>query len=100
VGFYGVWLPREVVEPPSQEALKKHVGVARRDMVSGQSGAGLGDLRKLFQPHWFYAVEEKSLVVTKAAGTWRTKQGTTAVSCLFMPKFTATQSGYPFLGKY
>lgn len=44
--------------------------------------------------------EHKALVVTKAAGTWRTKQGTTAALCLFMPKFTAMQSRSPLLGKY
>lgn len=43
-----------VVESPSLEVLRKHGGVAPRDMVSGCGGdrlmIGLDDLRSCFQP--------------------------------------------------
>ena len=46
-------LLREVVESPSLEVLKNHVGVALRDMVSGHGGGrlmvGLDDLSGYFQ---------------------------------------------------
>ena len=35
-------LPREVVQSPSLEVLKNHVGVALRDVVSGRGEDGLG----------------------------------------------------------
>ena len=47
-------LPREVVESPSLGVLRRRVGVALRDVVSGHGGAGLmvarDDLSNLFQP--------------------------------------------------
>ena len=52
----GQWhrLPREVVQSPSPEVLKSHVGVALRDAGSGRGGGGLtvglSGLSGLFQP--------------------------------------------------
>jgi len=47
-------LPREAVESPSLEVLKKRVEVELQDMVSRHGGVGLtvglDDLRGLFQP--------------------------------------------------
>ena len=47
-------LPREVVQSPSLEMLKKRVDVTLRDVVSGHGGDGLmvghGDPSSLFQP--------------------------------------------------
>ena len=47
-------LPREAVESPSLEGLKKQGGMALRDVVSGHGGVGLtvglDELRGVFQP--------------------------------------------------
>ena len=47
-------LPKEMVDSPSLEVLKKRGDVARRDTVSGHGGDGLmvelHDLSSLFQP--------------------------------------------------
>lgn len=45
-------MPREVVESPFLEVLKKYVVVALRDMVGGYGlMIGLDDLRGSFQPY-------------------------------------------------